>query len=134
MAQQYNILSMINGVNGFGRAFPTVIRTARLAATTDTSLTVPGGDVTGLPTAGGATNANKYLAIISYGSPAAATNPAHVFVALGSAANAPAGAGFAADDSIINPSALYVKAGDVLHFFALIANIDVAVEFWPLQE
>ena len=133
MAQQYNILEMVRGVNGFGRPFPNIIYTARLAGVTDTSLTVPGNGVTGLPAAGGATSANKYLAIISYEGANSAANQ-HVFVALGSAANAPAGAGFAADDSIINPSALYVKAGDVLHFFAITADTDVSVEFWPLNE
>lgn len=132
MSQQYNINSSLHGVNGYGRQFPQVVYNCRLAATTDTSFTVPGNGITGLPS-NGVGAANTYLIKISYESPASAAN-SHVFVALNQAAAAPAGNTFAAATSIINPDALVCKAGDVLHFFAPTADTDVAVEVWALQE
>lgn len=132
MAQQYNINKSVYGVNGYGRQFPEVIYNCRLAANTDTTFTVPGGGITGLPS-NGVSAANTYVLKISYESPAAAANN-HVFVALNQAAAAPAGNTFAAATSIINPDGLVVKAGDVVHFFAVSADIDVSIEVWPLQE
>ena len=133
MAQQYNILEITKGVNGFGRQFPEIVYNARLAVTTDTTFTVPGGGITGLPAFGGVSGVNRYLLIISYESQASAANQ-HVFVALNGTAAAPAGGTFAAATSIINPEAIVVKAADVVHFFAVTANTDVSIEVWPLQE
>lgn len=129
MAQQYNINAALHGVNGFGRQFPKVVFNATLAITTDTSFTVPLSSTIGLPLSQ-AQSSGTYLLIFGY-TPSATGN---VLVALNGAAAAPAGASFAAATSIVNPTAIVVKGGDVVHFFATAANISVSVEVWPWQE
>lgn len=124
MATQYNINPNIHGQNGFGLPFCEDTYTARLAATTDTSLTVPGIAANGMPCA---TVNNKFIAVFSY-------EPNNiVWVAVNATAAAPAGAGFAASTSELNPSAKLVKAGDVIHMFAVTADTDVSVALYPVQ-
>jgi hypothetical protein len=99
-------------VNDFGQPFATLKYSASLAATTDTTLTVPG-------------DAPKYRALIKV-----ETNGL-VWVALNATAAVPAGGTFAATTSelITDDRTLcrYVKAGDVLHFYTAGSGIDVSV-------
>ncbi len=123
----YAINTNLQGFNGFGRqparsnANLLGLYTTKVAATTDTTLTVP------LAISAGALATDKpnVLAVLSY--QAAAT----VFVALGATA-APNGTGtFTATDGAINPSAFLVKGGSVLHFYPL-ADAYVSVEFYSI--
>lgn len=122
MAQLYNVNEITRNSNGFGLPFSTNIYSARLAATTDTSLTVPGGSSLGKPM----DNVNKFIAVFSYEADAS------VFVAKGTAAAAPAGAAFATTSSELNPPAKIVEAGDVLHFFAIGADTDMTVALYAI--
>jgi len=126
MALPYNINSSVFGSLGFGQGAPDIIYNARLAATTDTSYTVLDRSAMGVA-GSGASGINKALLVFYY------EPDAHVFVALNDTAAAPAGASFASATSIINPPAMYVKFGDVVHFFAVNANTDVAVAQYYLQ-
>lgn len=122
MLTQYNINSFINGVNAFGAPFCKTIYTATLAATTDTSLTVPSISAKGtFPSVGQA----KILAVFSYEA------AKKVYVALNAAASVPAGAAFAASTSELNPPAKVVQAGDVIHFYGA-AIADVSVAFYQI--
>lgn len=123
MAQYANTSYVSGNENGFGLPFAKKVYSARLAATTDTSLTVPGAS--GITETGGKL-VNKYLAVFQY------EDAASVFVANGAAAAAPAGAGFAATTSELNPPAKMVKAGDVLHFYAIGADTDMTVAFYEV--
>lgn len=128
MATPYNVNKNLQGVNGFGSHFSDNIYNATLAATTDTSFTVPGFSSSGaspLPYSN-----NKYLAVFKY----AKAEAKDVFVALNATAAAPAGASFAAATSVLNPEAKVVKAGDVIHFFAVTASTNVTIELYPIQE
>ncbi len=112
----------LGGINGFGSEFSNTVREAKLAATTDTTLTVP--STSGLGRIGNTTP--KLLAIFSYQSGAT------VFVANGATAAPGGAAAFAANNSVINPTGRIVYAGDVLHFYAL-AEAEVTVEFQAWQ-
>lgn len=122
MAQLYNINDITRNSNGFGLPFSSNVYSARLAATTDTTLTVPGGSSLGKAM----NNVNKFIAVFSY------EDAASVFVANGSTAEAPAGAGFASTTSELNPPAKHVSAGDVLHFYSVGANVDITVAFYAI--
>lgn len=112
----------LGGINGFGSEFSNTVYEAKLAATTDTTLTVP--STSGLGRIGNKTP--KLLAIFNY------QNGATVFVAKGATAAPNAGGAFAANNSVINPTGRIVYAGDVLHFYAL-AQAEVTVEFQAWQ-
>jgi hypothetical protein len=129
--KEFNIDSRITGARDFGLAFPDSIYSARLAMGSDVSVTVPGDTAFGVA---GDSTTNRYLAVISYVRSSGINKPLDVWVALNDTAAEPAGATFAATTSELNPSARYVKAGDVIHFYAVAANIDVAVSFYSLSE
>jgi hypothetical protein len=97
--------------------FSNLKYSASLAATTDTTLTVP-------------TKAQRYKAIIKV------ENNGLVWVALNATAAIPAGGTFAATTSelITDAKSLCreVKAGDVLHFFTSTAGTDVSVVFYAV--
>lgn len=119
---EYRINPNFEGVNGFGRQINTVVYNTKVAATTDTTLTVPKTPTIGqlLPR----TNTTpKVLAVISY--QAAAT----VFVANGASAAPDGGGTFTLKPSVINPTAILVDGGDTLHFYPL-ADAYVTVEFY----
>lgn len=125
MATRFSMTRDINSFNGFGLQFTDTAYSATLAATTDTTLTVPSGDSMG----GGsfpADNKPRLIAIFSF-DPGEA-----VWVAIGATAAVPAGASFAATSSSLNPAAREVKGGDVLHFFTSASNVVVGVEFYWL--
>jgi len=98
------------GVSAWGQKPSNLIRSARLAATTDTSLTVP--SLVGMGK--GLTTNSSVLAVFGY------EDAATVFVANGVSADPGTDAAFVTTKSgVINPASLTVKGGDVLHFYAL---------------
>lgn len=123
----YGVNTNLSGVNGFGRQPANSsgslvgIYTALLAATTDTTLTVPNAIAPGNL----ASDLPNALAVINY------QDASNVFVALGATA-APNGTGaFVASNGVLKPTALLVKGGSVLHFYAL-AQAYVSVEFYSI--
>lgn len=123
MATPFSMSRDINGYNGFGLAFCLDKYSADLAQNTDTSLVVPTSGMLGNV----ANNVNKYIAIFSY------EPGASVWVALNATAADPAGAGFAATTSELNPAARMVSAGDTLHFFTSNTSAQVGVTFYSLN-
>jgi heme/copper-type cytochrome/quinol oxidase subunit 2 len=100
----------------FSLRFADLKYSANLAATTDTSLTVPGV-------------APRYKALIKIAN--TASDQAVCWIALNETAAAPAGAGFAATTSELVtenvPICREVKAGDVIHAFAPNANTTIGI-------
>lgn len=118
------------GINSFGQYFCTINYSATLAASTDTTLIVPGGSpVGGLPSY----SFNKFVAVISVLQKSATATS--VWMALNTAASAPAGASFGLTDSelITVTTAKLCKFTDVLHFFTTGSSVDISVSFYALQ-
>lgn len=124
MATKFNMTRDINGYNGFGLAFTDTAYSATLAATTDTSFTVPSSMGMG---GNGFFSSSEWLAIFEY------TPGSEVWVAVNTTAAVPAGASFAATASEMNPAARLVKGGDVLHFKTASANNSVSVLLYSLS-
>lgn len=126
MTTQYKLQKDVAGYNGFGLQFSDQKFSARLAATTDTTLTVPSSGSIGAPL----NQVNKFLAVVTVEA------NLEVFCAVNTAAAVPVGATFAAtaSDLIIGSQdyAREVKAGDVLHFMAVTADTDICVMFYAL--
>jgi hypothetical protein len=103
-------------VDDFGLLFPDLKYSAALAATTDTTLTIPG-------------NASRYKVLIK-------VDANVVWVSLNATAAVPAGMSFAATTSelVSDNKALCreVKAGDVLHFYTATATTNVSVVLYGL--
>ncbi len=103
-------------IDDFGLRFADLKYSATLAATTDTSLLIPG-------------NAQRYKALIKV------EQNGIVWVANNVAAAAPAGSSFAATTSelITDDKSLCreVKAGDTLHFYST-AGADVSVVLYAI--
>lgn len=97
-------------IDDFGSRFTKLQFSCVLAAATDTSLTIPG-------------TAHVYKALIK------TANYVDVWVALNAAAEAPAGAPFAATTSelIVERLCREVRAGDILHFFQTAGGAKVSV-------
>ena len=104
-------------VDDFGFLFANLKYSASLAASTDTTLTIPG-------------NAQRYKALIKV------ENNGLVWVAKNATAAVPAGATFAATTSeLINDAKTLCReviAGDVLHFITATASTDVSVVLYAL--
>jgi len=104
-------------VDDFGLLFSKLKFSASLAATTDTTLTIPG-------------QAQRYKALIKV------ENNGLVWVALNATAAVPAGGTFAATTSeLINDNSTLcreVKSGDVLHFFTATAGTDISVVLYAV--
>lgn len=96
MTTQLNFAKDVNGFNTFG------INTSDHKVSTTLSAGVE--QVTTVPS-----DAPKYLAVIASG------QGHNVFVAINSTATV-SGVSFASTDSDLNPPALIVQAGDILHF------------------
>jgi hypothetical protein len=127
MALDYNINSIVSGVNGFGLPFCDLIFSATLVGGADTTLAVPLSAAIGVPSA---YQLNKWIAVIQY----ARHTPADaVFVAVNATAAVPAGGNFAATTSEIEPAAKYCKSGDTIHFICT-GVADVTVAFYALQD
>lgn len=104
-------------VDDFGLRFADLKYSASLAATTDTTLTIPA-------------NARRYKAVIKV------ENNGLVWTAINETAAVPAGASFAATTSelITDAKSLCreVVSGDVLHFITATAGTDVSVVLYAL--
>lgn len=126
MAIMYKLQKDVQGYNGWGLPFTDLKFSASLAATTDTTLTVPSSGAIGAPL----NQVNRFLAVINVEANLS------VWCALNATAAVPAGASFAATTSdLIIGSEFYareVKAGDVLHFLAPTAGTDISVLFYAL--
>lgn len=129
MVVKYNQARDINGYNGFGLPPSDLNYNATLAATTDTTLTVPGSMGLG---ANGIYQKSVWLAIITMSPTTGA-----VWFALNAAAAVPAGAGFAATSSVLLVPTCYnafqVQGGDVLHFFSTPATNSVSVRLYSIS-
>jgi hypothetical protein len=105
-----------NPIDDFGQVFSDLKYSATVAATTDTTLTVPG-------------SAPRYKAVIRAGA------DDEVWIALNAVADVPAGGTFAADTSELIPIngtlCREVKKSDVLHFYST-AGGNVSVVFYAL--
>lgn len=121
---QYNINSYSHGTNGFGLPFTNTSYSVTLAANADTTLTVPGLQAGGAPSAVYA----KMYAIITYSADDV------VWVARNAVAALPAGAAFALTTGELGPVCKYVRAGDVLHFITSENNIVINVAFFAVQD
>ena len=103
-------------VDDFGSRFANLKYSAALAATTDTTLTIPG-------------NAPSYKAIIK-------VDANVVWVALNATAAVPAGMSFASTTSELvsdnTPLCREVKSGDVLHFYTATATTNVSVVLYAI--
>ena len=101
----------------FGSRFSNLEYSATLAASTDTSLTVPG-------------NAPRYKMVIKV------KTEGVVWVAINGTAAVPAGASFASTTSelVTNTEGLCreVIAADVIHFITASSNVDVSVVFYSM--
>lgn len=100
-------------VNDYGSTFTNLEFSASIAASTDTTITIPG-------------NAGRYKANI--------TVENNTWIAKNAVAAIPAGATFAATTSklIIGGTTICreVKAGDILHFFSPTAGTDIGIELY----
>lgn len=121
-----NLLKDVSGTNTFGLPFSATQYSATLAATTDTTLTVPSLSPMGNMTLNGTTLPNL-MAVFTF------TPGASVWVAKGATAAVPVGASFATTTSELNPAVRYVQGGDVLHFYTSAANVSVGVMFYSLD-
>jgi len=122
MTTPYNISSVTKGVNGFGLPFCDTIYTATLGAATEATVTVPGsGSV-------GSLGVDKFIAVFSY------KLFSDVWVAVNATAAVSAGATLLVSTSELNPSAKYVKAGDVIHVITATAATDISIALYAIQE
>lgn len=105
-------------IDDFGLRFADLKYSASLAATTNTTLTIP-------------SNAPSYKAVMKV------KENGIVWVALNKTAAVPAGATFAVTDSeLINDAKSLcreVKAGDILNFYTATASTDVSVVLYALN-
>jgi len=113
----------INGYNGFGLKPSDLNVSATLATTTDTTYTVPGSDAIG-----GCNYQTKalWLAIFSF------TQGQDVWVAVNHTAGVPAGSTFAATSSFLNPAAIEVQEGDVIHCYTAGTSVNASIRMYSL--
>ena len=124
MTTVYNVNKTFQGINGYGTPFCDQTYTATLGAGVATALVVPGTVAMGIAPA--TKSANTFLAVFTY------APGAKVWVSNNHTAAVPAGAAFAASNSVLNPPAKVVKTGDTLSFICT-AGADVCVEFYSTQ-
>ena len=126
MATQYKLQKDVAGYNGFGLQFSDQKYSASLAASTDTTLTVPTNAAMGQAL----DIISKWIAVIQVEANLS------VWFALNAVATVPVGGTFAltASDLIIGTEyyGVEVKAGDVMHFLAPTAGTDILVKFYAL--
>jgi len=126
MTTQYKLQKDVAGYNGFGLPPCDQKFSASLAATTDTTLTVPSSGALGAPL----NQVNRFLAVIQVEANLS------VWLAINATAAVPVGGTFAAttSDLIIGGQyyAIEVKAADVMHFMAATAGTDILVKFYAL--
>lgn len=126
MSTIYKLQKDVAGYNGFGLPFSDQKFSASLAATTDTTLTVPSSGAIGAPL----NQINRFLALVQVEANAT------VWATVNATAAVPAGGTFAATTSDLVIGGEYyareVKAGDVMHFLAPTAGTDIQVSFYAL--
>lgn len=129
MTIKYNQTRDINGYNGFGLPVSDLNYSATLAATTDTSLTIPGGMGMG---GNGIYAKPVWLAIITV-----APTTGAVWMALNATAAVPVGGSFASTTSMLLVPTVYnaiqVNGGDILHFFSTPATNSVSVRLYSIS-
>ncbi len=120
--KNWNLNVALNCFNDFGQQFGLQNYNCALAATTDTTLTVP------LFTGVGKVNDQvpKIFAVFGYASGVTVYVANNAITALPSLA-----ASFTQDSSIINPICREVKGGDVLHFYS-VAGGNMTVAFYAI--
>ena len=123
MATKFSMSRDINGYNGFGLKPSDTNISATLTAATDTTFTVPGTDAIG-----GCNYQTKalWLAIFNF------TSGNDVWVAINATAAVPAGSTFAATKSFLNPGALELQEGDVIHCITAASSVNVSIRFYSL--
>lgn len=124
MTTKFNMSRDINGYNGFGLPLSDTNYSCTLTANSDTTLTVP--NAIGLGNQGPSTVAQS-IAIIN------ADPGTSVWVAVNGTASTPVGATFASTTSALNPGAIFVNGGDVLHFITSATGVNVSVRFYSLK-
>lgn len=124
MTTKFSMTRDINGYNGFGLKPSDTNISVTLTASTDTTFTVPGSGAIG--SVNWQTKAS-WLAIFSI-------DPGDsVWVSINASASAPAGNTFASTSSFLNPAAIEVQQGDVIHCFTTQTGVDVSVRFYSLS-
>lgn len=113
MTTKFSMIRDINGYNGFGLQFCDDNEMVLLAASEDTTLTVPSA-------------ANQYLALFSIPS------GADVWVANNATSEFPSLDEFESTSSVLNPTARLVNGGDILHFITPSSNIAISVSFYAI--
>lgn len=122
MTTPYNISSITKGVNGFGLPFSDTVYSVTLSANTEVTIAVPGSGALG------SLGVDKFIAVFTY------ELGGTVWVALNQTAEVPAGPTFVKTTSELNPSAKYVKGGDVIHVICGSTGVDVCIAFYAVQE
>lgn len=128
MTVQFKTIQEVKASNDFGQQYSDQIYNATLAATTNTTLTVPGGGVMGGITSYGSTSdKNKMMAVIR--------TTGDVWVAVNKSATVPAGTSFASANAElitnVNGKSFLVNVGDVLNFYAA-ATPSISVTFYAM--
>ena len=119
--KNWNLNVALNCFNDFGQQFGVQNYNCAVAATTDTTLTVP--NFTGL---GKANDQNpKIFAVFGY------AGSVTMYVANNATALPTLAGSFTLDNSVINPSCREVKGGDVLHFYS-VAGGNMTVAFYAI--
>jgi len=113
MTTKLNFETDVNGKNAFAPRISQDLFSASLINGSEQTLTVPG-------------SSKKWVASFSY--QAGTVN----WVAINNAAAAPAGATFAASDSVLNPGVLQVDADDVIHVVTATATSEVSVSLYAV--
>ena len=119
----YNVPDVLQGVNSYGLQMAEIKFSTTLAANTEATVTVPSGAPTGIAES---SNTHRVVAVMSY---EAASN---IWVAVNETAAKPVGATLAAVTSMLNPPALLVNAGDVIHIISADAGKDVGIAFYSV--
>lgn len=119
----FEFLKDIAGNCGTFLGYSPINYNATLAATTDTTLTVPGNVPQLVPGAG-----FNYVAVINV------KHAASVWFALNDTAATPAGGSFASTTSMLlntsTPTLVALDIGDVMHFYTAASGVEVSVSFF----
>jgi hypothetical protein len=126
MTTKFSMTRDINGFNGFGLVPSDTNYSATLTVSTDTTVTVPSAVAIGKQGPSTSSTAPISLAIIT-------SDPGTtIWVAINATAAVPVGATFAATSSMMNPGAIEVKGGDVIHVISSGTGVNVGVRFYSL--
>lgn len=127
MSLQFRKFSQAQSINDFAQFSSPEKFSAKLASSTDTSLTVPG---TGIDGNIQSSKKPQMLAIVRV------VSGAEVYMAVNTAAAAPSGASFASTDSELvsgdDAFGRVVIVGDVLHFLTPGTDIPITVVFYAI--